>query len=106
MRRRRRKKEEKEKKEEEELKERIDMMVSTKFQINMSTNGRDNYILSDMGTNQPTDQQTKVSKRGAWTRLKITYQTLKSILNFSNNSSFRLSKFSKHHSPYLKRFKK
>jgi hypothetical protein len=41
------------------------MKVSTKFQINPSTNGCENYIQSDMGTDAPTDRPTdKVSYRG------------------------------------------
>jgi hypothetical protein len=34
----------------------MDMKVSTKFQINPSTNGWENYVQSDMGTHRPTDQ--------------------------------------------------
>jgi hypothetical protein len=37
-------------KKEEELKEQIDMKVSTKFQINPSTNGWEKCTQSDMGT--------------------------------------------------------
>ena len=47
-----------EKKEEEELKEQIDMKVSTKFQINLSINGWEKYTQSDMGTDHLTDGQT------------------------------------------------
>jgi hypothetical protein len=59
-----------EKKVEEELKEQID-----KFQINPSTNRWENYIQSDMGTNQPTNGPTnqwtdKVSYSGAGSHLK------------------------------------
>jgi hypothetical protein len=39
-----------EKKEEEELKEQIDVKVSTKFQINPSTDGWEKSTQSDMGT--------------------------------------------------------
>jgi hypothetical protein len=61
-----------EKKEEEELKEKIDMKVSTKFQINPSTKAEKNALkviwgetdqrkdqLTNQPTNQPTNQWTK-----------------------------------------------
>jgi hypothetical protein len=60
-----------EKKEGEELKEQIDMKVSTKFQINPSTNGWEKCIQSDMGMDHPTIHRTdKVFYRGACWRLK------------------------------------
>jgi hypothetical protein len=54
-------------KKEKELKDQIDMKFSTKFQLNPSTNGCENYIKGDMGTDGPTD---KVSYRRASSHLK------------------------------------
>jgi hypothetical protein len=47
-----------ENKEEQGLKEQIDMKVSTKFQINPSTNGLEKCTQSDMGTDGRTDEPT------------------------------------------------
>jgi hypothetical protein len=44
-----------EEKEVEEKKVKIDLKVSTKFQINPSTNDRENYIQSNMGTDGQTN---------------------------------------------------